>query len=150
MTRKILAIASGGGHWLQLRRLALAFEDLDVAYVSVSPDYREDVGRSRFYSVYDVTRRDRVKILLLTFQLVRILLIERPHVVITTGSAPGMLALAIAKMLLRSRTIWIDSIANCVRMSTSGLQARRFADVWLTQWPNLQNAEGPDYWGAVL
>jgi hypothetical protein len=61
-----------------------------------------------------------------------------------------MITLALAKCLLRSKTMWIDSIANCEQMSLSGLRARRFCDVWLTQWPHLQKTGGPDFWGAVL
>jgi hypothetical protein len=61
-----------------------------------------------------------------------------------------MIALVLAKLFFRSRTIWIDSIANCEQMSLSGILARRFSDAWLTQWPQLQRAGGPDYWGAVL
>jgi hypothetical protein len=133
-----------------MQRLAPAFEGLDVAYVSVAPGYAEDVPARRFYAVSDVTRWDRLKLVALIFQLTRVLIRERPRVVVTTGSGPGMIALALAKILLRSKTIWIDSIANCERMSSSGLQARRVADVWLTQWPELQAEGGPDYWGAVL
>jgi UDP-N-acetylglucosamine:LPS N-acetylglucosamine transferase len=148
--RKILAVASGGGHWIQLRRLAPVFEGLDVAYVSVSPGYAVDVPNHRFYPVHDVTRWDRLKLALLVLQLARILLLERPQIVVTTGSGPGMITLTLAKLLLRSKTIWIDSIANCERMSSSGLQARRVADIWLTQWPQLQRETGPKYWGSVL
>jgi UDP-N-acetylglucosamine:LPS N-acetylglucosamine transferase len=83
-------------------------------------------------------------------QFIRILLRERPHVVVTTGSAPGLVGIALAKLFTRARTIWIDSIANCERMSSSGSRARYFADEWLTQWPDLAKAEGPHYWGAVL
>ena len=150
MTRKVLVVASGGGHWIQMRRLAPVFRDLDVAYVSVNKDYAAEVPGHRFYSVHNVTRRDRFKLAMIVLQLIRILLIERPQVVITTGSAPGVIALTLAKTLLRAKTIWIDSIANCMKMSTSGMQARHAADVWLTQWPELQKKGGPDYWGAVL
>ncbi len=133
-----------------MRRLAPAFEGLDVAYVSVLPGYAADVPGCRFYAVHDVTRWDRWKLVLLVGQLTRILLKERPQVVVTTGSGPGMITLTLAKTLLRARTIWIDSIANCEKMSSSGLQARRVADVWLTQWPQLEGETGPRYWGSVL
>lgn len=148
--RRVLVIASGGGHWVQMRRLRPAFEGHDVAYVSVYPDYAEDVAGHRFYAVSDITRVSLGKLLILAPQLARILLKERPHVVITTGSAPGLVCLALAKLLTRARTIWIDSVANCERMSSSGKQARRFADEWLTQWPELSTPKGPHYWGAVL
>ena len=135
---------------MQMRRLAPVFEGLDVAYVSVQPGYAADVPGHRFYSVYDVTRWSRWKLVLVVLQLIRILIKERPQVVVTTGSGPGVITLALAKSLLRAKTIWIDSIANCERMSSSGLQARRVADIWLTQWPQLQSEGGPKYWGSVL
>jgi len=150
MTSGILAIASGGGHWIQLRRLQPAFEGLDVTFVSVQPTYAEQVRGHRYYAVRDVTRWDRWGIIVLVAQIMRILIIVRPRVVITTGSAPGMIALTLAKVLFRSKTMWIDSIANCEQMSSSGARASRFADAWLTQWPKVQRPSGPNYWGSVL
>ena len=150
MSKKILAVASGGGHWLQMRRLYPAFDGLDTAFVSVHPNYAQQVPGHRFYAVRDITRWDRWGLLVLVLQLTRILLIERPRVVITTGSAPGLFALTLAKFLLRARTIWIDSIANCEQLSSSGRRARFVADVWLTQWPQLSGPDGPGHLGAVL
>jgi len=150
MAKKILAVASGGGHWLEIRRLYPAFEGLDVAFVSVHDNYAEHVRGHRFYRIRDVTRWDRWGIIVLTFQLLNVLLKERPEVVITTGSAPGLFTLAFAKVFFRSRTMWIDSIANCEQLSVSGSHAKRVADVWLTQWPQLKCENGPNYWGSVL
>lgn len=150
MEKKVLAVASGGGHWVQMRRLRTAFEGLDVAFVSVKATYAEEVPGRRFYAVRDVTRWDKWGFVILIAQLLRILWRERPDVVITTGSAPGFIALRLAKQLFGAKTMWIDSIANCEQMSSSGQRARRFADVWLTQWPHLESDGGPGYWGAVL
>ena len=150
MPNKVLVVASGGGHWTQMCRLQPAFEGLEVAFVGVRSEYAEEVAGYRFYNVRDVTRWDRMGIIILIWQLLAILLRERPRVVITTGSAPGMIALAIAKLVLRSRTMWIDSIANYEQMSTSGKQARHFSDAWLTQWPQLCTPGGPEFWGSVL
>jgi Oligosaccharide biosynthesis protein Alg14 like len=133
-----------------MRRLYPAFEGMDVAFVSVHPNYAEQVPGHRFYAVRDVTRWDRWGLLVLLMQFTRILLIERPRIVITTGSAPGLFAIALAKTFLRARTMWIDSIANCEQLSSSGQRARYVADAWLTQWPELQGERGPSYWGAVL
>jgi UDP-N-acetylglucosamine:LPS N-acetylglucosamine transferase len=83
-------------------------------------------------------------------QFIAIMLREKPDVVITTGSMPGFVGLAVAKTFTRARTLWIDSIANCDELSSSGRQARRFADRWLTQWEVLAGPDGPEYWGAVL
>ncbi len=150
MTRKVMAVASGGGHWLELCRIAPAFDGFEVAYVSVHPNYADQVAGHRFYAVRDVSRRDLWGLAVLVPQLVRIILRERPDVVITTGSFPALFALMLAKLLLRTRTIWIDSIANVETLSSSGSLARHVADVHLTQWPGLARHPGPAYWGAVL
>ena len=147
---RILAIASGGGHWVELMRLKPAFAHLDVVFASVYPEYRLDVSGHRFYSFRDVSRWDRLGFFVLAFQLLRIIWIERPKIVITTGSLPCCIALIFAKYLTGARTMWIDSIANVKKLSSSGKLAGKFADVWLTQWPGVAQSSGPHYWGAVL
>jgi UDP-N-acetylglucosamine:LPS N-acetylglucosamine transferase len=148
--RRILAIASGGGHWVQLQRLTPAFEGCDVAFASVYADYADDLGGARFYKFTDVSRANLRQLLIIVSQFIGIMLRERPDVVITTGSFPGLIGLTVARLTTRAKTIWIDSIANCEQLSSSGRQARRVAHQWLTQWPELAQPGGPQYWGAVL
>ena len=148
--KRVLIVTSGGGHWVQMRRLRPAFEGFDVAYATIHSDYAIDVPGHRFHVVPDMTRRNLGVLFILGPRLASILLKERPDVVVTTGAAPGLAALMLARLLTRARTVWIDSIANCERMSSSGLLARRFAHVWLTQWPALAGPDGPTYWGEVL
>jgi UDP-N-acetylglucosamine:LPS N-acetylglucosamine transferase len=150
LTGRILAIASGGGHWVELLRLKPALEHSDVVFASVYPEYNADVPGHRFYSFRDVSRWDRLGFVVLAFQLLRIIWIERPTVVITTGSLPCCIALILAKYLVGAKTMWIDSIANVKQLSSSGKLAGKFADVWLTQWPDVAKSSGPYYWGAVL
>jgi UDP-N-acetylglucosamine:LPS N-acetylglucosamine transferase len=147
--KRVLVVASGGGHWTQMLRLRDALIDYDVAYVGVKSMYYSDVAPCRFYAVPDVSRLHRWKIIPALLQLSAILLKERPAVIITTGSAPGMLALRLGKFL-GAKTVWIDSIANVDQMSMSGTKARPYADLWLTQWPHLAKDGGPAYFGSVL
>ena len=146
---KVLAVASGGGHWVQLLRTLPAFADCDVAFVTVSDAYREQVSRHRFYAVNDATRWNKLGLLRLFARLVMIALRERPDVIISTGAAPGYMTIRIGR-LLGARTIWIDSIANVERLSLSGQKIGALADMWLTQWPHLACADGPAFQGAVL
>ena len=147
--KKILAVASGGGHWTQMMRLREIFDGHDVTFVGVKQLYRSDVEPHRFYAIPDVSRLHKWTLVFSIGKLLFILIKERPSVVITTGSAPGMLALRLGKML-GARTVWIDSIANAEEMSLSGRTARKFADLWLTQWPHLASADGPAFLGSVL
>jgi UDP-N-acetylglucosamine:LPS N-acetylglucosamine transferase len=149
MSKKILAVASGGGHWTQMMRLSEVFEGHDIVFVGVKDIYRADVAPHRFYAVPDVSRLHKWSLLFSVGKLAFILLKEKPDVLITTGSAPGMLALRLGKKL-GARTVWIDSIANAEEMSLSGRKAGKFADLWLTQWPHLAKTDGPTFLGSVL
>ena len=66
---KILAISSGGGHWIQLLRLRPAFEGSDITYACVRPSYAEDVPGERFVAITDATRWDRWQLLKMLFQV---------------------------------------------------------------------------------
>ncbi|MFH0909941.1 MAG: glycosyltransferase [Planctomycetota bacterium] len=144
----ILAIASGGGHWAQLLRLRAAFAGHRTVYASVSSDQASEVPGARYYAVPDATRWERARLLRLAWAVFRILLRERPDVVVSTGAAPGLVALVLGK-LLGARTVWIDSLANVESLSDAGRRARPWADLYLTQWPGLARPEGPRYEGSV-
>ena len=134
---------------MQLLRLAPALAEHNVHFVTVSADYLEQIPFGSFHSVPDATRWDRARMVRLAVHMAWLVLTIRPHVVVTTGAAPGWLAITFGR-LAGARTIWIDSIANASRMSMSGESANRAADVWLTQWPHLARDEGPEYAGSVL
>lgn len=134
---------------MQLLRLMPAFEGLDIAYATLDAGCRADVGVARFYVVRDGSRWHKLQLILSAFSVLGVVLRERPGFVISTGAAPGLFGIVFGK-LLRARTIWVDSIANADKLSMSGQIARRWADLWLTQWPELSTPDGPEYAGAVL
>ena len=89
--QKIMAIASGGGHWVQLMRLRPAFDGpaakaMDVFYVSMDPSAEVDVPTRRHYTIRDASRKQKWGFFVVLLQLLRILLKERPEVVIATES----------------------------------------------------------------
>lgn len=149
-TPRILALASAGGHWVQLQRMSPAFRELDTAYASVYPAYAEDVAGARYHSFDDVNRFNKFSTFKVAWQIFAILRRERPDVVVTTGAGPGLIAIILAKYLFGTRTIWIDSVANCEQLSSSGVAAGKVADFWLTQWEHLARRDGPHFWGSVL
>jgi UDP-N-acetylglucosamine:LPS N-acetylglucosamine transferase len=146
---RLLALASGGGHWVQLQRLRPAFEAFETVYVSMFESYAEQVPGSRYYVVPDAHRFDLKSFLPVFWRAVRIILKERPRAIVTTGSAP-MLSFILLGRLLGIRTLWIDSIANSERMSTSGRMAKKLAHRVVSQWPEVAAKEGVECWGAVV
>lgn len=148
--RAVMAVSSGGGHWVELRRLLPAFEGLDVVYVSTDEASEAELAGAPYHRIPNVSRMNARGAFGLLAVMARVVRAERPEVVITTGAFPGFVALLLAKLLVGSRTVWIDSIAAGERMSLSGRLARPVADAWLVQWPHLARPGGPEHWGAVL
>jgi UDP-N-acetylglucosamine:LPS N-acetylglucosamine transferase len=146
---KVLAVSSGGGHWVQLQRLREAFDGAETVYVCSDPGHRDEVPDARFFSVQDASRENPLLLVKSFFQVLRIVSRERPDVVISSGAAPGLFAVALGR-LLGARTIWVDSIANAEQLSMSGRLVRPFAHLWLTQWPHLASEDGPVFRGNVL
>ncbi len=148
-SKKILAVASGGGHWVQLLRLRPAFAGMSLEFISTNQGYASQVEQ-RLYVVTDANMWEKVKLIKMFLQVAWILLKVRPDFVITTGAAPGYAAIMFGK-LFGAKTIWIDSIANSEKLSSSGKKAKLWADVWLTQWPHLvDEVNGLKTWGSVL
>ncbi|MFA9565440.1 MAG: UDP-N-acetylglucosamine--LPS N-acetylglucosamine transferase [Acidimicrobiales bacterium] len=146
---KIMAVASGGGHWVQLLRMRPALADHEVVYVTVPGGPRDGLERATVVHVNDASAWDKAKLALLAARMVVIVVRYRPDAIITTGAAPGYLAIRIGRRL-GARTVWVDSIANSGEMSRAGRLARPFADLWLTQWEHLAEDDGPLYRGAVV
>jgi UDP-N-acetylglucosamine:LPS N-acetylglucosamine transferase len=147
--KKVLAVSSGGGHWVQLARVLPALEGHRLFVVTTDASRRGEVACERFFVVRDASRWNKLGLLFTALGLSWILLRVRPRVVLSTGAAPGFLALLLAKAF-GARTLWIDSIANAERLSLSGEKAGRVADLWLTQWAHLARPDGPHYRGSVL
>ena len=146
---RVLVVASGGGHWVQMARLRSAFEGCRLTYITTVPGYRPEVPHAAFHVVNDASRENKFGLALMAIKLAWILIRCRPDVVISTGAAPGYFAVRLGK-LLGARTVWIDSLANADRLSLAGKLAGRYVDLWLTQWQHLEKAEGPFYRGSVL
>lgn len=149
MTRRILAVASGGGHWQQLQLLRPAFDGQEVFFLTTLPGLPEQFDAQPAAIIPDCNRDEKLAILRCTAALAGRIARFRPHVVISTGALPGVLALALGRAA-GARTIWVDSVANAEEMSMSGKLAKRFAHLWMSQWEHVAAEAGAEYAGAVL
>lgn len=134
---KVFAVASIGGHWVQLLRIAKALEkEFDVVYMSTHEKCATMVEGRVYYSMNDFSRWDFYKMFPELLHSIYIICKEKPSIAITTGAAPGLVCLFAAK-ICGIRTVWIDSIANVEHISFSGRIASKFASRIYTQWPSL-------------
>lgn len=147
---RVLLIASSGGHWVQLNRLTSAFAEADLHFASTERDYRQSVSPDRFNYVPDASMSSSVlRIAWQAFCVLMMVLRVRPHLIVSTGAAPGYFALLFGRKL-GARTVWVDSIANVEQISLAGTKAAKHADLFLTQWEHLACEGGPAYFGSVL
>ncbi|MFR9629246.1 MAG: oligosaccharide biosynthesis protein Alg14 [Rikenellaceae bacterium] len=134
---KILAVASIGGHWIQLLRIAKSmFAKEEVVFMSTHEKCATMIDGRQFHKMSDFSRWDAYKLIPAFFNAIRVVRKEKPDAVITTGAAPGLVVLLAAKFC-GVKTIWIDSIANVNKLSMSGKIASKFNTRTYTQWEEL-------------
>lgn len=153
-----MVVASAGGHWVQLLRMRKAWDGLNVIYMTTElglSDIVKSMAKDennpppKFISITDANLDKKWNLLRQFFEVLLLIVWHRPDVIISTGAAPGYFALRVGK-LFGARTIWIDSMANAEKLSKSGQEVRKYADLWLTQWEHLARSEGPHFIGRVL
>jgi hypothetical protein len=145
----ILAISSSGGHWVELSRLFVAFDGLEVQYACTDAGRLGDVPHGRFHVLTDANKLTPWRLVVCAIQIIRLIATVRPRVIVSTGAAPGLIAIVIGK-LTGAKAVWVDIFGLVDRMTLSGRMVRPFADVHLVQWPHLARPDGPYYRGSLL
>jgi UDP-N-acetylglucosamine:LPS N-acetylglucosamine transferase len=141
---RILLIFGKGGHTTQMLRLLKRMPKRHTyAYVLCQEDpVAEFKVRGR---VYKVTRpaaeTDSVyakifKSLRCSLQALRILLADRPDVIISAGPGVGAIFSYIAK-ILGKKVVFIESWARVSSKSASGKLVYPVADLFFVQWPEM-------------
>ncbi|MEE9303709.1 MAG: oligosaccharide biosynthesis protein Alg14 [Thiotrichaceae bacterium] len=150
-TGKILAVSSPGGHWVQLNKICNMLEEKHpVVYASPRSQYQlKKQGERTVHNILDVSADNKPMLIPLAFQMLYLFIKERPQTIISTGAAPGVVAILLGKYL-GIKTIWIDSIANVQQLSRSGRMIKAHADVVITQWEPLSDGKTILHKGSVL
>jgi|LGOV01.1.fsa_nt_gb UDP-N-acetylglucosamine:LPS N-acetylglucosamine transferase len=145
---KLIAVASEGGHLIQLLRLKPLFSKFETHLVTTNKvSYSCFVGT---HVINDVNIDSGIiEIFKCLFQALQIMLLIRPKVILSTGALPGLILIFLGKVFFK-KTIWIDSIANSKELSSSGKYAKYIATHCLTQWPDLADNKRVKYLGSVI
>lgn len=134
---KICLISSHGGH---LRELHDATENVegDKYYVTYKTQHTEEfLHKCPHYFIID-PHKSLLKYFVNTLLSFYHSLKERPKLVITTGAGIAAPTVLICKYVLGSKIIFIESAANVVNPSRTGLFLYKHCDLFLIQWRTLQ------------
>lgn len=145
----VLAVSSGGGHWVQMQRLTPAFESADLHFATTDASAANLFPSARIHTYPDANKDTPLRVFACVLRMAWIVLSIRPDVVISTGAAGGYLAIRLAR-LTGARTMFIDSIANARKLSISARLSMGVADRVLSQWPEVAHSTGAEYRGAVI
>jgi len=147
----ICLAASAGGHSSQLLELSESWKGRSFFWITTTSVLTEKLLRdSRIYVVGECNREHLLHVLRVLMRCVKVILVERPDVVISTGAAIGCIVCFLGK-LLGAKVVWIDSITNVEKLSLSGKMVRYIADLFLVQWPQLaEKYSNVEYAGTLV
>lgn len=134
---KICLISSHGGH---LRELLDATENVigNKYYVTYKTKHTQELLKnSRHYFIID-PHKSLLKYFVNTLQSFYHTFKERPDVVISTGAGIAAPTVLICKYLLGSKIVFIESAANVVNPSHTGIFLYKHCDLFLIQWHALK------------
>lgn len=120
-------------------------------YITTLPELAEKLeALGPTYVIGECNRLHPLLTMRVFLKACRLVFTEHPDVIITTGSLP-LAMVCLAGKLRGAKVIWIDSIANVEKLSMSGAMVRYFADLFLTQWPELaRRYKNVQYVGTLL
>ncbi len=146
---KICLASSAGGHLTELMQLEEAFEGYDRFVITFRRPDTENLNE-KIYFVED-PKRNPLRLIKNIVQTLRILVRERPDVIITTGAGVVVPACYFGK-LMGARVIYIESYARINAKSFSGSLIYPIADLFFVQWRSMlrRYGEKASYGGCVV
>lgn len=136
---KIVFAASSGGHLEQLLMLKPLMEKHDSVFVTEKTEYNTGKTDVKTYYLSQINRKEILfipKLIGNTFRSLRIMIKERPKVMITTGVL-AIVPLALLMKLFGGKLIYLESFAKVTSKTLSGKLLYRFADRFYVQWEEM-------------
>jgi len=145
---KICIVSSCGGHLTEVRQLKSAYAGYDHFYViNDSVELPEDM-RGRTYFIRH-SERDWLFVVNL-WEALRILMRERPDVILSTGAGPVVPFALVARLLLPTRILFIETATRISQPSMTGRIMYWLAHRFYYQWRSLEPHFRRGTYGGVV
>lgn len=146
---KIGLVCNMGGHLTEMLFLIDAFKEHDFFFITYN-DPRIKQIKYKKYILEDIGF-NLWKMVVAFFVILKILIKEKPNIVISTGSEIAIPAFVLAK-IMGIKTIYIESWCRVKNKSGTGRFLYYIADIFLVQWPDLLKKYGKKarYEGGVI
>ncbi len=149
---KIALVCSHGGHLTELLYIIDAFKDHTIFFVTYDSETTQNLKNSYLLNWYGWDIKGRIKEILTFLQAFRILINEKPDIIVSDGGGEIAVPFCYVGKLLGVKIIFIETLAKISTPSAAGKFIYPIADLFLVQWKPLLNKYGKKakYWGSVL
>ena len=138
--KKVCFIASSGGHFEQLMMLKPLMKKYDSFIVTEKTNYSVSNLEFNTYYLHQVNRREKSFIFRMignSLKTLKILISERPDVVISTG-ALATIPMCLFGKIFGKKIIFIESFAKVNSQTLTGKLVYKFADQFYVQWDEMK------------
>ena len=139
--KKLLMIASSGGHLEEVLALRPLGEHYDTVLVTEKTPYGVKHWQDKLYLLPQVNRRELrswIQYIGCFFKLFSILRREKPDAVLSTGAMIAYPCLLLAKAM-GIKTIFVECMFNVTSTTLTARLSYPFVDLFIVQWEELLN-----------
>lgn len=152
MKKKILMVASSGGHLEELLALKPLAEKYDTILLTEKTEYEVKGWQKKTYLLPQANRKKIKSVLqyfVSIFRIIGILIKEKPDVVLSTGAMIAFPALLFGK-LFGKKIIFIECMFNVDEPTLTGKLVYKFADLFFVQWEEMLNVYPNAVYGGKI
>lgn len=149
---KICICCSAGGHLIEALQIKDAYKDYDYFFFTFyQKGIIDEIKKERVYFSINL-ERNIIKFFKCITDTFKVLLKEKPKIIISTGAGFAIPSIILGKLLFRSKIIFIETFTRIYEPSMSGKIAYYFSDLFFVQWKQLLSKYGKKavYRGAVF
>ena len=148
--RRILLVANGGGHLLQLLALEAAWKDLEREWVTMEgADSTQLLAGERVVFAHGPTPRNLRSLLRNLWLAERRVRRFDPDVILSTGAAVAVPFFVVGR-LHRRRLVYVESFTRIERPALTGRLVYPLADAFFMQWRRGATMRRAIYAGSVV
>lgn len=137
--KKICFTASSGGHLEEISRLSSIRDKYESFLITEKTGFSELDFCKKVYYVKMINRKEILflpKFIGVFIKALRILIKEKPDIIISTGALATYPVCVIGK-LMKKKIVYIESFARVDSPSLTGKLMYKMADVFIVQWEEM-------------
>lgn len=134
---KICCISSHGGHLHEMMGAMKGIEGNIVWITHKTKASQVTLAGKPHHFIID-PNVSKIKFAINSIQALWYLLLERPKVIVSTGSGIALPMMFLGKYLFGAKLIFVESAAMVVQPSKTGRAIYKYCDLFLIQWESLK------------